>query len=184
MNNFRKFKLLQDQSYAQPGTTEAERERNTLDVAKWIELFPQDAHTGDSIIQMPDASFQGRYGSSQPQLGRRTRPFYEPKAKRIAKLEPIAKHRQLAQAVDVVDKVSIQAGKMLFKQPWLRFAFLCYFLLLHLWCMYVLEFHTSEMHDKHFFDSYDSNLKAKLPTPQLPVGFESSGVKPEIDDGL
>ena len=47
VNNFRKFKLLQDQSYAQPGTTEAEREKNKLDVAKWIELFPQDAHTGE-----------------------------------------------------------------------------------------------------------------------------------------
>lgn len=69
-------------------------------------------------------------------------------APRIAKLEQIAKFRQVAQAVDVVDKFSLTLGSVLYYNPWFRLGFVCYILLLHIWVFFVIQFHTREIHEQ------------------------------------
>ncbi|GBG34298.1 RNA-binding protein 1 [Hondaea fermentalgiana] len=66
----------------------------------------------------------------------------ETAAMRIARLEPIAQHQNLAEAVDVVDQLALSSGAVLQREPWVRLMFLGYFLLLHLWVIFILVFHT------------------------------------------
>ena len=63
----------------------------------------------------------------------------------IARLAPIAKHKKLARAVDSLDNFFLTTGNLLKNEPWARLAFISYIMLLHLWVLYVLEFHTHEV---------------------------------------
>lgn len=66
----------------------------------------------------------------------------------IAKLRPIARHRQVASAVDAVDKFTMRTGWFLSHNAVARLLFLCYLLLLHMWALFILAFHTHELaHD-------------------------------------
>jgi hypothetical protein len=68
-------------------------------------------------------------------------------ARRMARLPVIARHKKLARVVDVVDNVSLTTGAILYRKPWARLAFVGYICLLHVWVLYVLEFHTREIHN-------------------------------------
>lgn len=65
-------------------------------------------------------------------------------ARSISRLGPIAKHAKLAKAVDSLDRFFLTMGNLLRNEPWARLAFISYIMLLHLWVLYILEFHTNE----------------------------------------
>lgn len=67
----------------------------------------------------------------------------------ISRLRPIARHRQVAKAVDVVDRFTLQTGWQLSRNPMARLLFLCYLLLLHLWAFFILAFHTHSLDHAH-----------------------------------
>lgn len=85
----------------------------------------------------------------------------------IARLGPIAKHKKLAQAVDSLDKFFLTTGSLLKREPWARLAFISYIMLLHVWVLYILEFHTHEA-------SRSIGTKTVVNDVVLPAGMSSS----------
>ena len=65
----------------------------------------------------------------------------------MARLPFVAKHKKLARLVDVLDNICLTTGAILYRKPWARLAFVGYVFLLHIWVLYVLEFHTREIHN-------------------------------------
>ncbi|CAM9415538.1 unnamed protein product, partial [Hapterophycus canaliculatus] len=67
-----------------------------------------------------------------------------------SRLAPIAKHKKIATAVDVLDRHTVQAVVFLRNSSAARAVFLAYLLLLHLWAFAIVSFHSSTLeHMKH-----------------------------------
>ena len=96
----------------------------------------KDLETGSA----PYSTFSASGGNSIRLRRRR-----EVGTRRIARLAPIAKHKKLARALDSLDRAILTTGNLLKNEPWARLAFISYILLLHVWVLYILEFHTHEV---------------------------------------
>lgn len=64
----------------------------------------------------------------------------DPKPLKLARLriDPL-KHRKLARAVDVMDRLTLSAGAIMRSEPLVRLGFLAYILLLHIWVFHVIS---------------------------------------------
>ncbi|CAM9830130.1 unnamed protein product, partial [Ectocarpus sp. 12 AP-2014] len=81
---------------------------------------------------------RGRQGRSSPTAGTWSR------------LGPIAKHKKIASAVDVLDRQTLKTVVFLRNSSVARAAFLAYLLLLHLWAFALVGLHSSTLnHIKH-----------------------------------
>jgi hypothetical protein len=57
----------------------------------------------------------------------------------------VAKNPTVAQAADNVDKFCLRTGRFLGVNPYARLVFFVYLVLLHLWAMFILSFHTHQL---------------------------------------
>ena len=69
---------------------------------------------------------------------------------------------QVAKAIDVVDKLPLRTGSFLSREPLARLFFLIYLVLLHLWALFILSFHT------HRLDHEAGGGSSSLPLPSPP----------------
>jgi len=70
-------------------------------------------------------------------------------ARAISKLTPIAKNQKLARAVDQLDRFAMDTGNFLKNEPVARLFFLIYLIMLHMWALAILVWHSHQIEKMH-----------------------------------
>lgn len=63
----------------------------------------------------------------------------------ISRIRPLAQNPQVAHAADVVDKFCLRTGVFLSVNPVARLVFIVYLIILHVWTLFMLAFHTHHL---------------------------------------
>jgi hypothetical protein len=66
-----------------------------------------------------------------------------------AELKPLMKHKDVLNTVDALDKFALETGRFLRYNPMARLLFLMYLILLHLWALFILAFHSHQIEKMH-----------------------------------
>ncbi|CAM9174389.1 unnamed protein product, partial [Discosporangium mesarthrocarpum] len=90
-----------------------------------------------------------------------------------SQVAPIAKHKKIAKAVDVLDRATLQAVVFLRNVPVARAFFLAYLILLHVWAFVVLGMHS------HSINGNDPLVEHMLTGVALASGEVAGGDREE-----
>jgi hypothetical protein len=63
----------------------------------------------------------------------------------ITRIEALNKNPTVAQAADTVDQFCLRSARFLGVNPYARLLFFVYLVLLHLWALFILSFHTHQL---------------------------------------
>jgi hypothetical protein len=66
-----------------------------------------------------------------------------------AELKPLTKQKELLNTVDALDKFALDTGRFLRYNPMARLIFLVYLIMLHLWALFILAFHSHQLEKMH-----------------------------------